>query len=84
MFLVVWKQGSPITTLQVHHDGRKLLIYAKNGQLKTMDVRLFRILTNFGDADVVNSEDIGIRLAQGACFSPCGNFVFAGRGIGQM
>ncbi|KAG8444588.1 hypothetical protein GDO86_009668 [Hymenochirus boettgeri] len=63
-------KGIPINHLQVHPNGRRLLIHAKDSSLRIMDLRILAVKKLIG---ATNYRD-KIHSA----FTPCGTFVFAG------
>lgn len=62
--------GIPINSLEVHPNGRRLLIHAKDSVLRVMDLRILAVKKYIGATnyrDRINST-----------FTPCGSFIFAG------
>ncbi|KAI4885132.1 hypothetical protein NFI96_020038 [Prochilodus magdalenae] len=62
--------GIPINSLEVHPNGRRLLIHAKDSVLRVMDLRIFAVKKYIGATnyrDRINST-----------FTPCGSFIFSG------
>ncbi|XP_054653122.1 jouberin isoform X2 [Dunckerocampus dactyliophorus] len=63
-------KGVPINMLQVHSNGRCLLIHAKDNILRTMDLRIWTVKTYVGATN--HRERIY------STFTPCGSFIFSG------
>ncbi|XP_057200558.1 jouberin [Triplophysa rosa] len=68
-------QGISINSVEVHPNGRRLLIHAKDSVLRVMDLRILAVkkyvgATNYRDR--INST-----------FTPCGSFIFSGSEDGQ-
>uniref|UniRef100_A0A8B9LT71 Jouberin n=1 Tax=Astyanax mexicanus TaxID=7994 RepID=A0A8B9LT71_ASTMX len=62
--------GIPINSLEVHPNGRRLLIHAKDSVLRVMDLRILAVKKYIGATnyrDRINSA-----------FTPCGSFIFSG------
>ncbi|XP_051503141.1 jouberin [Myxocyprinus asiaticus] len=62
--------GISINSLEVHPNGRRLLIHAKDSVLRVMDLRILAVKKYIGATnyrDRINST-----------FTPCGNFIFSG------
>nr|ABB02258.1 Ahi1 [Danio rerio] len=62
--------GISINSLEVHPNGRRLLIHAKDSVLRVMDLRILAVKKYIGATnyrDRINST-----------FTPCGSFIFAG------
>ncbi|XP_072545450.1 jouberin isoform X2 [Salminus brasiliensis] len=62
--------GIPINSLEVHPNGRRLLIHAKDSVLRVMDLRILAVKKYIGATnyrDRINST-----------FTPCGSFIFSG------
>ncbi|KAM9466241.1 jouberin [Clarias gariepinus] len=62
--------GIPISSLEVHPNGRRLLIHAKDSVLRVMDLRIFAIKKYIGATNY--------RERINSTFTPCGNFIFSG------
>ncbi|KAF7704498.1 hypothetical protein HF521_021570 [Silurus meridionalis] len=62
--------GIPINSLEVHPNGRRLLIHAKDSVLRVMDLRIFAIKKYIGATNY--------RERINSTFTPCGNFIFSG------
>ncbi|XP_060790422.1 jouberin isoform X1 [Neoarius graeffei] len=62
--------GISISFLQVHPNGRRLLIHAKDSVLRVMDLRIFAIKKYIGATNY--------RERINSTFTPCGNFIFSG------
>lgn len=68
-------QGISINSLEVHPNGRRLLIHAKDSVLRVMDLRILAVKKYIGATnyrDRINST-----------FTPCGSFIFSGSEDGQ-
>ncbi|XP_077477172.1 jouberin [Stigmatopora argus] len=63
-------KGVPINMLQVHPNGRCLLIHAKDDVLRTLDLRIMTMIKYTG---ATNQRE---RIC--STFTPCGNFIFSG------
>ncbi|XP_076835204.1 jouberin-like [Brachyhypopomus gauderio] len=62
--------GIPISSLEVHPNGRRLLVHAKDSVLRVMDLRILAVKKYIGAtnyAERINST-----------FSPCGGFIYSG------
>lgn len=62
--------GIPINLLQLHPNGRCLLIHAKDSVLRMMDLRILAVKKYTGA--------INYRERIYSTFTPCGNFIFSG------
>ncbi|XP_057716218.1 jouberin isoform X2 [Corythoichthys intestinalis] len=62
--------GVPINMLQVHPNGRCLLIHAKDNVLRSLDLRIMTMIKFTG---ATNQRE---RIY--STFTPCGNFIFSG------
>ncbi|XP_069567712.1 jouberin isoform X1 [Brachyistius frenatus] len=62
--------GVPITMLQLHPNGRCLLIHAKDSMLRMMDLRILAVKKYTGATNY--------RERIYSTFTPCGNFLFSG------
>ncbi|KAJ3613669.1 hypothetical protein NHX12_019915, partial [Muraenolepis orangiensis] len=62
--------GTPINMLEVHPNGRRLLIHAKDSVLRVMDLRIMAV-KKFTGATTYRE-----RIC--STFSPCGTFLFSG------
>ncbi|KAK3537794.1 hypothetical protein QTP70_018932 [Hemibagrus guttatus] len=62
--------GIPVSSLEVHPNGRRLLIHAKDSVLRVMDLRIFAIKKYIGATNY--------RERINSTFTPCGNFIFSG------
>ncbi|XP_029982710.1 jouberin [Sphaeramia orbicularis] len=62
--------GIPINMLQLHPNGRSLLIHAKDSALRMMDLRILAVKKYTGATNC--KEKIY------STFTPCGNFIFSG------
>ncbi|CAL8284776.1 unnamed protein product [Lota lota] len=62
--------GMPINMLEVHPNGRRLLIHAKDSVLRVMDLRILAVKKYTGATNY--------RERIYSTFSPCGNFLFSG------
>uniref|UniRef100_A0A3Q4GUR5 Abelson helper integration site 1 n=1 Tax=Neolamprologus brichardi TaxID=32507 RepID=A0A3Q4GUR5_NEOBR len=62
--------GIPINMLQLHPNGRCLLIHAKDSVLRMMDLRILAVKKYTGA--------INYRERIYSTFTPCGNFIFSG------
>ncbi|XP_073726052.1 jouberin isoform X2 [Misgurnus anguillicaudatus] len=63
-------QGVSINSLELHPNGRRLLIHAKDSVLRVMDLRILAVKKYIGATnyrDRINST-----------FTPCGSFIFSG------
>uniref|UniRef100_A0A3P9PLR3 Abelson helper integration site 1 n=1 Tax=Poecilia reticulata TaxID=8081 RepID=A0A3P9PLR3_POERE len=71
-------RGIPINMLQLHPNGRCLLIHAKDSVLRMMDLRILAIKKYNGATNY--------RERIYSTFTPCGNFIFSGSedGIGYV
>ncbi|XP_027855752.1 jouberin isoform X3 [Xiphophorus couchianus] len=71
-------RGIPINMLQLHPNGRCLLIHAKDSVLRMMDLRILAIKKYTGATNY--------RERIYSTFTPCGNFIFSGSedGIGYV
>ncbi|XP_043999115.1 jouberin isoform X2 [Gambusia affinis] len=71
-------RGIPINRLQLHPNGRCLLIHAKDSALRMMDLRILAIKKYTGATNY--------RERIYSTFTPCGNFIFSGSedGIGYV
>nr|XP_057912201.1 jouberin isoform X2 [Doryrhamphus excisus] len=63
-------KGVPINMLQVHPNGRCLLIHSKDNILRTLDLRIWTVKTYVG---ATNHRE---RIC--STFTPCGSFIFSG------
>uniref|UniRef100_A0A8C6UY69 Abelson helper integration site 1 n=1 Tax=Neogobius melanostomus TaxID=47308 RepID=A0A8C6UY69_9GOBI len=63
-------RGIPVSKLQLHPNGRCLLIHAKDSVLRMMDLRILAVKKYTG---ATNYKE---RIY--STFTPCGNFIFAG------
>uniref|UniRef100_A0AAR2LHW6 SH3 domain-containing protein n=1 Tax=Pygocentrus nattereri TaxID=42514 RepID=A0AAR2LHW6_PYGNA len=62
--------GIPINSLEVHPNGRRLLIHAKDSVLRVMDLRIFAVKKYIGATNY--------RERINSTFTPCGSFIFSG------
>ncbi|KAL0969778.1 hypothetical protein UPYG_G00232170 [Umbra pygmaea] len=62
--------GLPINTLEVHPNGRRLLIHAKDSVVRVMDLRVLAVKKYPGATNY--------RERIHSTFSPCGSFIFSG------
>uniref|UniRef100_A0A8C1SSZ0 Jouberin n=1 Tax=Cyprinus carpio TaxID=7962 RepID=A0A8C1SSZ0_CYPCA len=62
--------GIPINSLEVHPNGRRLLIHAKDSVLRVMDLRILAVKKYIGATNY--KERIN------STFTPCGSFIFSG------
>ncbi|XP_071381606.1 jouberin isoform X1 [Centroberyx affinis] len=62
--------GIPINMLEVHPNGRRLLIHAKDSVLRVMDLRILAVKKYTGATNY--------RERIYSTFTPCGNFIFSG------
>uniref|UniRef100_A0A7N8YBY8 Jouberin n=1 Tax=Mastacembelus armatus TaxID=205130 RepID=A0A7N8YBY8_9TELE len=62
--------GIPINMLQLHPNGRCLLIHAKDSVLRMMDLRILAVKKYIGATNY--------RERIYSTFTPCGNFIFSG------
>ncbi|XP_049451487.1 jouberin [Epinephelus fuscoguttatus] len=62
--------GIPVTMLQLHPNGRCLLIHAKDSVLRMMDLRILAVKKYTGATNY--------RERIYSTFTPCGNFIFSG------
>ncbi|KAJ8399446.1 hypothetical protein AAFF_G00411580 [Aldrovandia affinis] len=60
----------PVNTLEVHPNGRRLLIHAKDSVLRVMDLRILAVKKYTGATNY--------RERIHSTFSPCGSFIFSG------
>ena len=78
----------------MHPSNRKILVNFQNGQLKTLDTRIFRWLTSFelptetlenkrSDIASKQADILGSSISRSS-FSPCGSFVFNGNRNGKV
>uniref|UniRef100_A0A8D3CBV0 Abelson helper integration site 1 n=1 Tax=Scophthalmus maximus TaxID=52904 RepID=A0A8D3CBV0_SCOMX len=63
-------RGIPINMLQLHPNGRCLLIHAKDSVLRMMDLRILAVKKYTGATNY--------RERIYSTFTPCGNFIFSG------
>ncbi|KAM8945544.1 jouberin [Pelodytes ibericus] len=63
-------KGIPVTHLEVHPNGRRLLIHAKDSTLRVMDLRIQATKKYIGTTNY--------REKIHSAFTPCGTFLFAG------
>ncbi|KAM6917304.1 jouberin isoform 2-T2 [Lycodopsis pacificus] len=63
-------RGVPINMLQLHPNGRCLLIHAKDSVLRVMDLRILAVKKYTGATNY--------RERIYSTFTPCGNFIFSG------
>ncbi|XP_039992887.1 jouberin [Xiphias gladius] len=63
-------RGIPISMLQLHPNGRCLLIHAKDSVLRMMDLRILAVKKYTGATNY--------RERIYSTFTPCGNFIFSG------
>ncbi|XP_068437045.1 jouberin isoform X2 [Clinocottus analis] len=63
-------KGVPINMLQLHPNGRCLLIHAKDSVLRVMDLRILAVKKYIGATNY--------RERIYSTFTPCGNFIFSG------
>ncbi|XP_053566874.1 jouberin [Bombina bombina] len=63
-------KGIPVNYLQVHPNGRRLLIHAKDSTLRIMDLRILAVKKYIGATH--------FREKIHSTFTPCGTFVFSG------
>ncbi|XP_059209875.1 jouberin [Centropristis striata] len=63
-------RGIPINMLQLHPNGRCLLIHAKDSVLRMMDLRILAVKKYIGATNY--------RERIYSTFTPCGNFIFSG------
>lgn len=62
--------GISINSLEVHPNGRRLLIHAKDSVLRVMDLRIFAVKKYIGATNY--------RERINSTFTPCGSFIFSG------
>ncbi|XP_039537758.1 jouberin isoform X1 [Pimephales promelas] len=62
--------GISINSLEVHTNGRRLLIHAKDSVLRVMDLRIFAVKKYIGATNY--------RERINSTFTPCGSFIFSG------
>uniref|UniRef100_A0A668AN07 Abelson helper integration site 1 n=1 Tax=Myripristis murdjan TaxID=586833 RepID=A0A668AN07_9TELE len=62
--------GIPINMLEIHPNGRRLLIHAKDSVLRVMDLRILAVKKYTGATNY--------RERIYSTFTPCGNFIFSG------
>ncbi|XP_077094982.1 jouberin [Siphateles boraxobius] len=62
--------GISINSLEVHPNGRRLLIHAKDSVLRVMDLRIFAVRKYIGATNY--------RERINSTFTPCGSFIFSG------
>nr|XP_046165040.1 jouberin [Oncorhynchus gorbuscha]XP_046165041.1 jouberin [Oncorhynchus gorbuscha] len=62
--------GLPINTLEVHPNGRRLLIHAKDSVVRVMDLRVLAVKKYTGATNY--------RERIHSTFTPCGSFIFSG------
>ncbi|KAK1793337.1 hypothetical protein P4O66_011725, partial [Electrophorus voltai] len=62
--------GIPINSLEVHPNGRRLLVHAKDSVLRVMDLRILAVKKYIGATNY--TERIN------STFSPCGGFIYSG------
>uniref|UniRef100_A0A6Q2YF28 SH3 domain-containing protein n=1 Tax=Esox lucius TaxID=8010 RepID=A0A6Q2YF28_ESOLU len=62
--------GLPINTLEVHPNGRRLLIHAKDSAVRVMDLRVLAVKKYTGATNY--------RERIHSTFTPCGSFIFSG------
>uniref|UniRef100_A0A8C2C9I8 SH3 domain-containing protein n=1 Tax=Cyprinus carpio TaxID=7962 RepID=A0A8C2C9I8_CYPCA len=62
--------GIPINSLEVHPNGRRLLIHAKDSVLRVMDLRILAVKKYIGATNY--------RERINSTFTPCGSFIFSG------
>uniref|UniRef100_A0A671NF49 Abelson helper integration site 1 n=1 Tax=Sinocyclocheilus anshuiensis TaxID=1608454 RepID=A0A671NF49_9TELE len=62
--------GVPINSLEVHPNGRRLLIHAKDSVLRVMDLRILAVKKYIGATNY--------RERINSTFTPCGSFIFSG------
>ncbi|XP_062864119.1 jouberin [Trichomycterus rosablanca] len=62
--------GVPINSLEVHPNGRRLLIHAKDSVLRVMDLRILAVKKYIGATNY--------RERISSTFTPCGSFIFSG------
>ncbi|CAH2250341.1 jouberin isoform X1 [Pelobates cultripes] len=63
-------KGVPVNHLEVHPNGRRLLVHAKDSTLRVMDLRILAAKKYIGATNY--------REKIHSSFTPCGTFVFAG------
>ncbi|XP_036398069.1 jouberin [Megalops cyprinoides] len=63
-------KGVPINTLEVHPNGRRLLIHTKDSVVRVMDLRILAVKKYTGATNY--------RERIHSTFSPCGSFLFSG------
>ncbi|XP_034531432.1 jouberin isoform X2 [Notolabrus celidotus] len=63
-------KGIPVNMLQLHPNGRCLLIHAKDSVLRIMDLRILAVKKYIGATNY--------RERIYSTFTPCGNFIFSG------
>ncbi|XP_035271774.1 jouberin isoform X2 [Anguilla anguilla] len=63
-------KGIPVSTLEVHPNGRRLLIQAKDSVVRVMDLRILAVQKYTGATNY--------RERIHSTFSPCGSFIFSG------
>ncbi|KAJ8353196.1 hypothetical protein SKAU_G00207630 [Synaphobranchus kaupii] len=63
-------KGIPVSTLEVHPNGRRLLIHAKDSVVRVMDLRILAVKKYTGATNY--------RERIHSTFSPCGSFIFSG------
>uniref|UniRef100_A0A671SMG9 Jouberin-like n=1 Tax=Sinocyclocheilus anshuiensis TaxID=1608454 RepID=A0A671SMG9_9TELE len=62
--------GISINSLEVHSNGRRLLIHAKDSVLRVMDLRILAVKKYIGATNY--------RERINSTFTPCGSFIFSG------
>ncbi|XP_002935854.3 jouberin isoform X2 [Xenopus tropicalis] len=65
-----YMKGIPVNHLQLHPNGRRLLIHSKDSTLRIMDLRILAAKKYIGATNY--------REKLRSAFTPCGTFVFAG------
>ncbi|KAJ3290684.1 Jouberin, partial [Blyttiomyces sp. JEL0837] len=82
----VISSGFGVRNLSMHPTGRKLLVFLMNGQLKAMDTRIFRFVTEYKGLVALNTQYNSHHIGgiSKAIFSPCGNTVYAGSHDGRV
>ncbi|XP_061086988.1 jouberin isoform X2 [Conger conger] len=63
-------KGVPVSMLEVHPNGRRLLIHAKDNVVRVMDLRILAVQKYIGATNY--REHIH------SAFTPCGSFIFSG------
>lgn len=87
-------QGCAIYSMAIHPNGRKILVHSASHVLKTLDIRIHRVITVFNgisnslDLSNARSHELGPKMGGStfirSSFSPCGHFVVSGSEDGQV